>query len=109
MELKATRFYEKDGDISLLKGKKIAIIGYGSQGHAHALNLRDSGLEVIVGLPSGSKSGGRGFTGSIAGGGCESGRCDDDPGTRPYPGGPLQNRHRAEPDARQNADVRPWI
>src|ERR1700691_365433 len=56
MELKATRFYEKDGDLSLLKGKKIAIIGYGSQGHAHALNLRDSGLNSIVGLPEGSKS-----------------------------------------------------
>src|SRR6202161_2814493 len=56
MEMKATRFYEKDGDLSLLKGKKIAIIGYGSQGHAHALNLRDSGLDVIVGLPADSKS-----------------------------------------------------
>ncbi len=50
------RFYEKDGNIDDLKGKKIAIIGYGSQGHAHALNLRDSGLDVIVGLPAGSKS-----------------------------------------------------
>jgi ketol-acid reductoisomerase len=50
------RFYEKDGNIDALKGKKIAIIGYGSQGHAHALNLRDSGLDVIVGLPAGSKS-----------------------------------------------------
>ncbi len=50
------RFYEKDGNIDTLKGKKIAIIGYGSQGHAHALNLRDSGLDVIVGLPAGSKS-----------------------------------------------------
>src|SRR3984957_12114122 len=56
MEMKATRFYEKDGDLSLLKGKKIAIIGYGSQGHAHALNLRDSGLNVVVGLPETSKS-----------------------------------------------------
>ena len=56
MEMKAIRFYEKDGDLSLLKGKKIAIIGYGSQGHAHALNLRDSGLDVIVGLPPTSKS-----------------------------------------------------
>jgi ketol-acid reductoisomerase len=52
----AKRFYEQDGDLSLLKGKTIAIIGYGSQGHAHALNLRDSGLSVIVGLPAGSKS-----------------------------------------------------
>src|ERR1700735_5699486 len=50
------RFYEKDGNIDNLKGKKIAIIGYGSQGHAHALNLRDSGLDVVVGLPAGSKS-----------------------------------------------------
>ena len=56
MEMKATRFYEKDGDLSLLKGKKIAIIGYGSQGHAHALNLRDSGLDVVVGLPASSES-----------------------------------------------------
>jgi ketol-acid reductoisomerase len=50
------RFYEKDGNTDLLKGKKIAIIGYGSQGHAHALNLRDSGLDVVVGLPVDSKS-----------------------------------------------------
>src|ERR1700722_5107813 len=52
----AERFYEKDGDLSLLKGKTIAIIGYGSQGHAHALNLRDSGLNVVVGLHAESKS-----------------------------------------------------
>ena len=51
-----TKYYEKDGDLSLLKGKTIAIIGYGSQGHAHALNLRDSGLDSIVGLPETSKS-----------------------------------------------------
>lgn len=50
------RFYENDGSLTPLKGKTIAIIGYGSQGHAHALNLRDSGLNVIVGLNSGSKS-----------------------------------------------------
>jgi ketol-acid reductoisomerase len=50
------RFYEKDGNIEPLKGKKIAIIGYGSQGHAHALNLRDSGLDVVVGLPAQSRS-----------------------------------------------------
>ncbi len=50
------RYYEKDGSIAPLQGKKIAIIGYGSQGHAHALNLRDSGLDVVVGLPANSKS-----------------------------------------------------
>ena len=49
-------FYQEDCDLSLLKGKKVAIIGYGSQGHAHALNLKESGVEVIVGLYEGSKS-----------------------------------------------------
>ena len=41
-------YYEQDADKSLLKGKQVAIIGYGSQGHAHALNLRDSGVSVVV-------------------------------------------------------------
>jgi ketol-acid reductoisomerase len=50
------RYYEQDGNLDLLKGRTIAIIGYGSQGHAHALNLRDSGLDVVVGLYPGSKS-----------------------------------------------------
>ena len=50
------RFYEKDGSLAPLNAKTIGIIGYGSQGHAHALNLRDSGLNVVVGLPAGSKS-----------------------------------------------------
>ena len=50
------RYYEKDGSLAPLQGKTIAIIGYGSQGHAHALNLRDSGLHVVVGLPETSKS-----------------------------------------------------
>ena len=50
------RFYENDGSLDLLRDKTIAIIGYGSQGHAHALNLRDSGLNSIVGLYPGSKS-----------------------------------------------------
>lgn len=49
-------FYQSDCNLSLLDGKKIAIIGYGSQGHAHALNLKDSGCDVIVGLYEGSKS-----------------------------------------------------
>lgn len=52
----ATIYYDNDADLSLLKGKKIAVIGYGSQGHAHALNLKDSGLDVRVGLHEGSKS-----------------------------------------------------
>lgn len=55
----AKRYYEKDGDLSCLKGKTVAVIGYGSQGHAHALNLRDSGVNVVVGLYQGSKSWGK--------------------------------------------------
>jgi ketol-acid reductoisomerase len=52
----ATMFYDKDADLSLIGGKKVAIIGYGSQGHAHALNLKDSGVDVRVGLPATSRS-----------------------------------------------------
>src|SRR5256885_4229381 len=49
-------YYDDDADLSIIAGKKVAVIGYGSQGHAHALSLRDSGVEVRVGLPEGSKS-----------------------------------------------------
>ena len=49
-------YYQKDCDINALKNKTVAVIGYGSQGHAHALNLRDSGIKVIVGLREGGKS-----------------------------------------------------
>ena len=52
----ATIWYEKDADLSVFDGKKVAVIGYGSQGHAHALNLRDSGVDVVVGLRPTSKS-----------------------------------------------------
>ncbi len=49
-------YYDKDADLGLLKNKTVAVIGFGSQGHAHALNLKDSGVNVIVGLAAGSKS-----------------------------------------------------
>ena len=50
-------FYEKDADVNLIKNKKIAIFGYGSQGHAHALNLKDSGVkDIVVALREGSSS-----------------------------------------------------
>ena len=48
-------YYQEDCNLSLLEGQKIAIIGYGSQGHAHALNLRESGCDVIIGLYEGSQ------------------------------------------------------
>ncbi|UJW35716.1 ketol-acid reductoisomerase [Saccharothrix sp. AJ9571] len=49
-------FYDDDADLSIIQGRKVAVIGYGSQGHAHALSLRDSGVDVRIGLPEGSKS-----------------------------------------------------
>ncbi|RKT85794.1 ketol-acid reductoisomerase [Saccharopolyspora antimicrobica] len=49
-------FYDADADLGIVQGRKVAVIGYGSQGHAHALSLRDSGVDVRVGLPEGSKS-----------------------------------------------------
>ena len=52
----AKMYYEQDADLSLIQGKKVAVIGYGSQGHAHSLNLKDSGVHVHVGLAEGSRS-----------------------------------------------------
>ena len=49
-------FYDDDADLSVIQGRKVAVIGYGSQGHAHSLSLRDSGVDVRIGLPEGSKS-----------------------------------------------------
>lgn len=49
-------FYDDDADLSVIQSKRVAIVGYGSQGHAHAMNLRDSGVNVIIGLREGSKS-----------------------------------------------------
>ena len=64
-------YYDRDADLNLIKGKKVAIVGYGSQGHAHALNLRDSGVkDVAVALREGSatakKAEGRGLQGDDA-------------------------------------------
>jgi ketol-acid reductoisomerase len=55
-DLVAELFYDDDADLSVIQGRKVAVLGYGSQGHAHALSLRDSGVDVRVGLPEGSKS-----------------------------------------------------
>jgi ketol-acid reductoisomerase len=52
----ATLYYDKDADLSLIRGRRVAIVGYGSQGHAHALNLRDSGVDVRIGLRPASRS-----------------------------------------------------
>src|SRR5436309_15121895 len=58
-------YYDKDADLKDLGGRRIAILGYGSQGHAHALNLRDSGQQVVVGLPEGSRSRARAQAGGL--------------------------------------------
>ena len=52
----ATMYYDKDADLSLIQGRRVGVIGYGSQGHAHALNLKESGVSVQVGLPPTSRS-----------------------------------------------------
>src|SRR5262245_57594943 len=49
-------YYDDDADLDIIRGRKVAVVGYGSQGHAHALNLRDSGVDVRVGLPASSRS-----------------------------------------------------
>ena len=51
-----TKYYEDDADLSIIQGRPVAVIGYGSQGHAHSLSLRDSGVDVRIGLAEGSKS-----------------------------------------------------
>jgi ketol-acid reductoisomerase len=54
--MSAEVYYDDDADLSVIQGRKVAVLGYGSQGHAHALSLRDSGVDVRIGLPEGSKS-----------------------------------------------------
>ena len=103
-------YYDADADLDLLSGKTVAVIGYGSQGHAHALNLRDSGVSVVVGLRPGSASveaaqrGGPG--GAAAGRGRRQGRPDHDPRARRAPGRALPARHRPRPGAGRRPAVR---
>ncbi len=106
----AKRYYEKDGNLSRLQGKTVTIIGYGSQGHAHALNLRDSGVNVTVGLHRGEQERSQGHgrrAQSAERGGCHQGRRRrDDPGPGSYSRRFVPERNRAEPERRQDADVR---
>ena len=97
--LMAKRYYEKDADLSLLKGRTVAIIGYGSQGHAHSLNLRDSGIDVVVagaaGQPELGQSAGRRAKGDDRRRRGQSRRCGHDAGARPYSGRPLREGRRS--------------
>ena len=83
-------YYDDDADLELLTGKTVAVIGYGSQGHAHALNLRDSGVSVVVGLrPSSSSVAAareEGLEVLSPGRRGRQGRPGDDPGARRVPG-----------------------
>ena len=102
-------FYDKDCDISRLNGKTVAIIGYGSQGHAHALNLKESGVNVLVGLYKGSKSWAKaeaqGMTVMTS---AEAAAKADI--IMILINDELQAQlYRAQPDRRQDIDVRPWF
>ena len=83
-------YYDDDADLDLLRGKTVAVIGFGSQGHAHALNLRDSGVDVVVGLRPGSASAAKATRGRAhrarARRGGRAGRPGHDPDPRRAPG-----------------------
>jgi len=86
----ATMFYDDAADLALIGGRKVAVIGYGSQGHAHALNLRDSGVSVRVGLPATSRSRAKAQAAGLTVGEVSDvakwGRCRDDAHSRYRPG-----------------------
>ena len=96
----ATIHHDEAADLSLIQAKKIAIIGYGSQGHAHALNLRDSGCSVCIGLHRGeqvaAESGGRGPHRQVQPGRGRLGGRDHAAGAGYDAAGRLRKRHRAE-------------
>ena len=104
-------YYDRDADLNLIKGKKVAIIGYGSQGHAHALNLRDSGVkDVAVALRKTSqgvkKAEGEKFKVMEVGRGRQMGRRDDDAHARRTAGRHLQRSSARQHEGGRGADVR---
>ena len=109
----AKMYYEKDCDLGKLDGKKIAIIGYGSQGHAHALNLKESGCDVCVGLRSGSKNWAAaeeaGLQVKTVAEAAKWGDVVDDADQRRGSGESLQGGCRTQPGVRQCADVCPRL
>ena len=103
-------FYDDDADLSIVQGRKVAVLGYGSQGHAHALSLRDSGVDVRVGLPEGSKSRAKaedeGLRVLTPGRGVRRGRPDHGARARPGAARALRRVDRAEPEGRRRALLR---
>ena len=106
-------YYDKDADLSLVKGKKVTIIGYGSQGHAHAQNLTDSGVKVTVGLRPGGASWDKVKKAKIAvkevGDGGEGCRPGDGAAARRESRGGLQGVHRAQHQEGRGARLRPRL
>ncbi len=94
----ATLYYEKDADASLIGNRKVAVIGYGSQGHAHALNLSESGVDVRVGLREGSSSRTKAEEAGLrvlpVADGCSRGRRDHGPAARHRAGRRLRGGDR---------------
>ena len=109
----ATMYYDNDADPAALAGQTVAIIGYGSQGHAHALNLHESGVDVVVGPGAGvqePRAGGRGGPARHGRGRRGQGRRrDHDPRPGHRPEGRLRRGDRAEPAGRPPPDVRPRL
>ena len=109
----ARMIYDKDADLSKLDGKTVAILGYGSQGHAHALNLKDSGVDVVVGLRADSESVEKAKADGLRGGldrrRRQRGRRRDGPAARREAGRHLGVRHPRRHRARQPAAVRPRL
>ncbi len=109
----ATIFYDDDADLSLIQGRKVAVLGYGSQGHAHALNLRDSGVDVRVGLRPGSvlarQRRGGGPAGPRHQRGGRRGRRGRGPRPRHRPEGDVGGRPRRDARGRPGAGLRPRL
>ena len=109
----ARMYYDNDADPAALAGQTVAIIGYGSQGHAHALNLHESGVDVVVGLAPGSKSRAlaeeAGLRVADVADAVQGRRRRDDPRAGHGPEGRLRRRDRAEPAPGPAADVRPRL
>ena len=106
-------YYDKDADLSLIKGKNVTIIGYGSQGHAHAQNLNDSGVKVTVGLRKGGASWAKvekaGLKVAEVADAVKTRRRRDDPAARRADRRRLQERRRAEHQAGRLAGLRPRL
>ena len=109
----AELFYDDDADLSIIQGRNVAVLGYGSQGHAHALSLRDSGVDVRVGLPEGSKSRAKAEAEGLrvvdAGRGVRGGRPDHGPRPGPRAAHALRGVDRAQPGRRRRAVLRPRL